>query len=365
MKLSIFHHNRNKKGFLFTIIAAWAGGILFRAVGLPLPWLLGPMAAGIFLSRFPKAGACWPVQLRDAGLIIVGYSLGLSFTKEAVIGIGWHLPAMFASAVLLILLCAGMAFITSRVTGLDYPTVLLGSIPGGLSQIVALAEEIKGINISVVAFLQVSRLIMIVSLIPLLIYSPFFGGHRGAPLEGVPFERSSVLLLLLFSAACIAGALLAKKWKLPTPFLLGPMAAAAILVLLGTDGVSLPGSVMNLSQFMIGGYVGLLVKPGLIQKKVQFSVLSLLNGLFLIGGSFLISLALSRFYSFSPVTSYLSTAPGGMDQMGIIAHEVKADLTVVTAFQLFRIFFIYFVVPPLLKSLFARLGKKEAAESRS
>ncbi|WP_409293155.1 AbrB family transcriptional regulator [Peribacillus sp. SCS-37] len=365
MKISIFSVHSKKQDFLFTLTCACAGGILFWAAQLPLPWLLGPMAAVIIFSRFPKAGACWPVQLRDAGLIIVGYSLGLSFTRDAVIGIGWHLPAMFASTVLLILFCAVMAFITSRVTGFDYPAILLGSIPGGLSQIVALAEEIKGINISIVAFMQVSRLIMIVSLIPLLIYSPLFGGHRGEGHEAVSFEESSPLILLLFSAACIAGALLAKKWKLPTPFLLGPMAGAAILVLLGIDGVSLPGSVMNFSQFLIGGYVGLLVKPGLIQKKVQFSVLSLLNGLFLIGGSFLISLVLTRFYSFSPVTSYLSTAPGGMDQMGIIAHDVKADLSVVTAFQLFRIFFIYFVVPPLLKTLFAKLRKKETAKSRS
>ncbi|MFB5762631.1 AbrB family transcriptional regulator [Paenibacillus medicaginis] len=42
-------------------------------------------------------------------------------------------------------------------------------------------------------------------------------------------------------------------------------------------------------------------------------------------------------------------APGGMDQMGIMAHEVGADLLFVSGYQLFRVLFIYFVVAGALK----------------
>nr|WP_235186697.1 MULTISPECIES: AbrB family transcriptional regulator [Geobacillus] len=39
--------------------------------------------------------------------------------------------------------------------------------------------------------------------------------------------------------------------------------------------------------------------------------------------------------------------------MGILAREAHADLAVVTSYQMFRIFFILLVVPPVLKKLFA------------
>ncbi|NRG45353.1 AbrB family transcriptional regulator, partial [Bacillus sp. CRN 9] len=56
-------------------------------------------------------------------------------------------------------------------------------------------------------------------------------------------------------------------------------------------------------------------------------------------------------------TSFLSLSPGGMDQMAIIAHEVGADLSVITGYQLFRLFFIFFAVPPLLKWVFKTTSK--------
>ncbi|MBS8264225.1 hypothetical protein DYI25_07225 [Mesobacillus boroniphilus] len=46
--------------------------------------------------------------------------------------------------------------------------------------------------------------------------------------------------------------------------------------------------------------------------------------------------------------------------MGIIANEVRADISIVSGFQLFRLFFIYFIVPPVLRLYFKRkLNSKE------
>ncbi|WJQ01647.1 AbrB family transcriptional regulator [Geobacillus stearothermophilus] len=53
------------------------------------------------------------------------------------------------------------------------------------------------------------------------------------------------------------------------------------------------------------------------------------------------------------LTAFIALAPGGMDQMGILAREAHADLAVVTSYQMFRIFFILLVVPPVLKKWFA------------
>src|SRR3954463_6173326 len=160
--------------FLVTLITAFVGGLLFTVLHSPIPWLLGPMAAVLIGARFGKVSFYWPVGIRDAGLIIVGYSIGLSFTQDALLQIIEKLPSMLLMTTLLVGFCAGIAWIVSKLTGVDYPTVLTGSIPGGLSQMIIFAEEMKGIDITTVTFLQVARLMMIIFFVPFLILGPLF-----------------------------------------------------------------------------------------------------------------------------------------------------------------------------------------------
>ncbi|RFU67536.1 AbrB family transcriptional regulator [Peribacillus saganii] len=344
---------------IYTFLLACAGGLVFTFLQLPVAWLLGSLVAVFFGSRVTKIAPYWPRYLRDAGLLIVGYTLGLSFTKEAVIQIMTQLPSIFTVTVLLILFCAGLAFIVSRLSGIDYPTILTGSIPGGLSQMIMLAEEMKGINTTVVAFLQVTRLLMVIFLIPFMIFSPFIGGNKELVLETAVFDYShSGYSIVLFAVVSILGAFAGKKVKLPTPFLLGPLAGTAILVLSGVEPIPLPNSILSLSQLIIGSYVGLLLIPDKLDRKWRFSGLSILSGVILIMASMVMSFILHKVYGMALTTSFLSVAPGGMDQMGLIAHEVQADLTVVTGYQVFRLFFIYFAVPPLLRILFKKFIKK-------
>ncbi|WP_251550823.1 AbrB family transcriptional regulator [Neobacillus muris] len=347
--------------FLLTFFAAMIGGVIFQALHTPIPWLLGPMAVVFIGSRFSKIPFYWPSWIRNTGLIIVGYSIGLSFTKPALVQIVAKLPSMFIMTVLLVLFCAGIAAVVSKLTGVDYPTVLTGSIPGGLSQMITFAEEVKGIDITTVTFLQVARLMMIVFLVPFMIFGPFF--HNTAPaaseqvVQTLSQSGSPLLRFILFAIICVAFAFLAKKWKFPTPFMLGPILGTAIFNLVGVQGPQLSPTVLDFSQFMIGGYIGLLMKPEKLEHKARVISLALLSGMIMI----LVSLGLSYLLVYgghlTPSTSFLSVAPGGMDQMGILAHEVNADLSMVTGYQLFRLFFIYFAVPPLLR-LFFRMARR-------
>ena len=50
-------------------------------------------------------------------------------------------------------------------------------------------------------------------------------------------------------------------------------------------------------------------------------------------------------------TAFLSTAPGGLAEMGITALTVGADISTMTAYQLVRLLFIMLVFPYLAKWL--------------
>ncbi|TXK74511.1 AbrB family transcriptional regulator [Paenibacillus sp. N3.4] len=350
--------------FLTACAIAVLGGFFFQLIHMPIPWLLGSMVFVLIGSKvFRGIMLYWPAQIRNTGMIIIGYTLGLSFTASTLVQIGHQLPTMVLFTALLLVCAGGIAFIISLLSGIPFPTVLMGSIPGGLSQMVSVAEEVKGIDLTIVTFLQVSRLIMIMFCVPLLIFSPLFHVtiSQGAAVAAAARSGGYAALfqhIWLFAVVCVLLALIGQKIKFPTAFLLGPMIGTMLLNLSGYEGHSLPTFVLNLSQLMMGSYIGLLLKPENLKNKLKIILLALLNGVALIGCSILLSLLLTRLHDITIVTSFLSLSPGGMDQMAFIAKEVNGDLSVITCYQLFRTLFIFFAVPPLLRLVF-RLVLKE------
>ncbi|WP_434169352.1 AbrB family transcriptional regulator [Peribacillus frigoritolerans] len=340
--------------FSAALLTAFIGGGLFSLIRFPIPWLLGPMAALLIASRFKNVKLIWPVSVRNTGLIIVGYSIGISFTKSSLSDTISHLPSMLILTTLIVLVCACSAFVMSKYSGIDYPTSLTSSIPGGLSQIVVFAEDMKGIDITTVTFFHVTRVIMVVFLVPLLIISPIFAANStndsSKITDNVIPEWSGLFpLIFLFALICFLAARIGKIFKLPAPYFLGPVIVAAAIGLLGLQGPPLPPTLLDISQFMVGGYIGLLLKPEQLNNKRKTLLLALMNGLILISATMFFSFLLTQYYDLSTITGFLSLAPGGMDQMGIIAQEVNADVSTVTSYQLFRMAFIYAAVPPLLK----------------
>jgi membrane AbrB-like protein len=349
--------------FFKTAIIALIGGMTANLVNLPVPWLLGPMLAVMICSSFLKVKLKWTREIRDAGTMIVGYAIGLSFTKAALILIVQQLPMMILMTVLLTIFCFGFAYIVSKISKIDYPSVLVGSTPGGLTQMILLAEELKGINVSVVTFFQVSRLMIIVIFVPLLVFSPLVGVDESTISSVIHSSDVKMMELfpeiLIFIPVVILSSLLFRKLRIPTPFLVGPIFGTALICQLGIEGPALPSVILDLSQFMVGTYLGLLIKFEKIENKTKTTVLSLLEGFLLLLGSWGLSSFLTHEEHISAATGILSLAPGGMDQMGIIATEINADLSMVAGFQLFRLFFIFFIIPPILKFIIYHILAKK------
>lgn len=347
--------------FLITLVITFLGGLVFSILHIPVPWLLGPMAAVLIGSKLGKISFYWPVRIRDIGLMILGYSIGLAFTKEALTLIVAKLPLMLLLTVILVSFCAGIAWVVSKLTGVDYPTILIGSIPGGQSQMITFAEEMKGIDITTVTFLQVTRVLLIISFVPFLVFSPIFFQTAGSTVNQMNLQATQSFspVIVLFVVVCILSVYFGKKLRFPTPYLLGPILGAAVLTILDLEGPPLPNALLDFSQFMIGSYIGLLLKPEKLENKTKIITLGIVSGIVMIFGSFILSSLLVKNIPISPTTSFLSLAPGGADQMAILAHEVEADISMVTGFQLFRLFFIYFAVPPILRWIFlkGRLAK--------
>ncbi|GGA23542.1 AbrB family transcriptional regulator [Paenibacillus physcomitrellae] len=361
-------------GQLLTLVTALLGGFLFQWAGLPIPWLLGPMIFVLIGSLIFKKKYAWSNKTRNGGMILVGYTIGVSLTGTALKSMSHQLPSMAAMTILLLLMCMGFAFIISKLSGIDFITLLMGSIPGGLTQVIMLAEETKGADITIVTFYQVVRLMMIIILVPLLIFSPLFGYQHSASGQAEAAQAASAAVqhgqgitwqLLVFLAVATVFALLANRIKFPTAFLLGPAIATAVFQGFWQSGPTLPTELVNAAQLVIGANVGLMLKPGALQNKIKVFGCALLSGVLLIAGAFVFALILKWTESLSMATSLLSMAPGGMDQMSIMAHEINAELSVVAGYQLFRTFFIFLAVPPLFRLFYKYYSGRKAASEQA
>lgn len=356
--MEIFNLNKDSKvvRLLITTVIGIIGGFLFIRIHMPLPWVLGPMTALLIGSKLCKFQFYFPCRIRNWGLIIVGYSSGVAFNRDTLIQIIQQLPWMITFTIGLLAFCAALAALVSKLTGIDYPTTLTGCIPGGLSQMVVLGEEIEGMDLTIITFFQVTRLMLIVFCVPLLIYSPLYSVDKSGSTAVVQAAAASMDMLvpkiILFAIISILCALLAKKLKFPTAYLLGPILGIAFLNIVGFHGPAVPPILLIIAQISMGCYLGLLLKPENLQNKVKIISLSILNGILAVSFSLGLSYILVKFHGLGGTTGFLSLAPGGADQMGIIASVIGADVPVVVSYQLFRMLFINIAIPPMIKRFY-------------
>jgi membrane AbrB-like protein len=153
---------------------------------------------------------------------------------------------------------------------------------------------------------------------------------------------------------------------MPIPYLVGPVLATCCLVVNGLPAPALPPVTVIAAQLSIGTYMGMNIKFCSMQKQWRTLVpYTLLNAgavvLFCLGLGWL----LTKFISVDLVTGFLSTAPGGITEMGLTAMQVNADLSTVVAYHIFRMFFILLIMPLILRRWLCNREEKRPDEDEA
>lgn len=353
-------NKRKQSSLLFveTLLCGLLGGFLFALLNLPLAWMLGPLTAVLIWKLLTKRDLYWPRSFRNGGQMLLGYSMGLSFTITSAKQIVDQLPSMVIITVLMVVFGLGLAFAVSKLTGINISSAVLGTTPGGLSQMVLLSEEIKGADSTVVTFMQTIRMLTVIFIVPILSIHAFSSGEteKSKPTielvtqaeYGNFFQIIMVLAIVLFITAC------AVHFKCPTPWIIGPLLTSAILTVSGFETPQLPPILVVLAQLCLGVYLGLGIKMNMLGNWKKLLPFSFISGLLIVGFALVLAYVLHIIYPISMTTAFLCIAPGGLPEMGVTAHTVHADVSMVAAYQLFRVFFILFIVPIFLRYLFGR-----------
>lgn len=330
-------------------IAACLSGYLFSQFHLPLPWTLGPLVATLLWTALWKKPAYWPRSMRNLGLTILGYVMGSPFTPEIGQRIWGQLPFMFLTTLVTIGLCLVAGYVTGRLSGIGLANSMIGSMPGGLSQMSAICEETKGTNAGVVTLMQTVRVITVVFLVPFLSFHGLADTVHAVGNGALPLQAGNIMHLSLFALVIGFLVLVHRRFRIPSPYLLAPVVGTAALVLSGIHPPTLPPQLIALCQVFVGIRMGMDVGSTTIANWQKIVWLNLLSILVVIVGLLAVAFAFSLLTPVSLLTAFISTSPGGMSEMGLTAMMTDADLPTVVSYQLFRLLFVLIVAIPAIR----------------
>ncbi|BAL82386.1 hypothetical protein SELR_06780 [Selenomonas ruminantium subsp. lactilytica TAM6421] len=339
--------------FLLTIIIATCGGFLLEQINAPLPWTLGPIIAVSLTAMALKRKLRWPLWLRNIALIPLGYSMGRPFTLETGQAILNQLPFMLLAT--FVTICAGIfsAWLMYRRTKINLTSCLLGCVPGGLSQMVILAAEMKEADLTAVTIMQTMRMLSVVFVIPFLAIHVLPSAGQSAHLLAVEHTGN----LLIFALVAVAGAVIGKAIHLPTATLLGPLLATAIyIVCSGHTAPVIPVHYLNMAQICVGSYIGSSIDLRKIRDYQGMGPVLIGSVLLVLAVSMGMGVLLSLLTPSDIATTFLSTAPGGLAEIGITALVVGADSSTMTAYQLTRLLFIMLCYPCIVRMILRKRG---------
>lgn len=319
------------------LIVGTLGGILFRILHLPLPWMLGSMTACTIASMAGLPAAI-PGRLRPLMSATVGAMLGTTFTTAMI----RNLPELWLSVlglVAFLFVSAACCYMyLRRVAGYSHMTALFAAMPGGITDIVLMSEE-HGADERRVALVHATRIFMIVLSFPLLLSflsAVEIGTARAAMSRG--WNSMSPPDFAWFIAAAVGGVWFGKLVRMPARNLLGPMMVSAAMHMGDLTDFVIPSGAVSCAQIVIGSAIGCRFQGAAGYDVLRTILVALGSSLLLATISIAFAAGLEQLTGFSFAALLLAYAPAGMSEMSLVALALHVEVPFVVLHQVARIF---------------------------
>ena len=150
-----------------TLALAIFGPLIARQLNIPAGAFLVPMIGGIVLTHLGLMTVELPPWLLAACYALVGWNVGLRFSRQLLLHAMRQLPRILACILTMIVLCGGVAWLMVLAIGVDPLTAYLATSPGG-SDSVAIIAASTNVDVSFVMAMQTVRMIAVLFIGPVL-----------------------------------------------------------------------------------------------------------------------------------------------------------------------------------------------------
>lgn len=151
-------------GLALMALLTGAGALAMDRLGRANPWFMGALVVSMGFAMAGITFSAVPQWLVNAAQLVIGVSLGVRFRADFLRTAPRWLASVAVGTLGLMGICALFAAVLAWGTGLPWVTLLLGTSPGGITEM-AITAKVLQLGVPVVTAFQVCRLIAVLILV--------------------------------------------------------------------------------------------------------------------------------------------------------------------------------------------------------
>jgi membrane AbrB-like protein len=164
------------------------------------------------------------------------------------------------------------------------------------------------------------------------------------------FHRQDLPRLLFTAAITLAGGGIGILTGFPSPWLAGPMIAAAVVTIRGGE-LALPGPIQLAAWTMVGIAMGSGITPQIVASLPSWPATIALLAMATVVTTFASQFFFQRVCGWDRATSFFAAIPGALTSIIAVAGQTEADMRRVATAQCMRIFLLLIGLPLLIQSV--------------
>ena len=339
--------------FLLTALVATGFGFGCLRLRVPAGLLVGSLIGAAALNMV--LGVAWmPNEAKWFAQIMAGTFIACSLDGEAM----KRIPKLVRPGILIVcgMLITNLisGFIVFWTTPIDLVTALMGTVPGGMSDVPLISADM-GADLPKVATMQFSRLLVAVGIYPIFIRlwvakkdQPHTKKYKDQYTE-VKNSRHKLLTIYTLAVAIFSGSI-GKSIGIPAGALVFSMLTILALRVLGVE-VYMPKYLKRVAQILSGAYVGSVFGlTDLMEMRYLIGPIIISNVSYLVLCVIMGNILAKRFEM--PLSeAMLATTPGGSSDMVLIASEMGVDSREVLVFQMLRLMAVVTLFPIIIRTI--------------
>jgi len=342
--------------FCITFAVGVAGYFIFKLLRLPNPAMLGAMTATGALNIAGLYPSFDTRLVSFAASVTIGVMIGRLVDRTLIrrmVNMAKPVVVQTTGMIALSLIC-GISM--HLISGIDLTTSLISATTGGVTEMIIFGMAVDA-DVSVIAFVQLFRLVFFVTLIPYL-------GFIAEKITGTPQVRHTkincaedtsvkffckrdylIMILLAFAVGSLA-----QRLGIPAGAMLGAMFTGGGVAMFLGKRYSFDSRLRFPALICIGLVTGARITPQFIDQLGSLLFPAMIVTLIMLVGCFLMALLLHKTSGLSLTTCLLCVTPAGLNQVASLSEELGADPLVASVFHTARfsciiIFYPWLIMP--------------------
>jgi membrane AbrB-like protein len=158
-------------GLMAMLLLAASSGLFLHWLKVPNCWVIGPLLATVVLTSFGQDSSAMPRWASNTAQLLIGCVLGSRFDMAFFRAGPRFILSVTLTVFIAIAIASGFGYVLALVSGINVPTAILATAPGGVTEMSVTAKALQ-FGVPVVTAFHVTRMAFMV-----LAAGPLFSLH--------------------------------------------------------------------------------------------------------------------------------------------------------------------------------------------